>query len=99
MEKNYTWLQESVEQFIVGHVVRQVKARNDFPRGGYAFAGIVNAHGGFIEIEWYYQKDVTDFRGRRSGQMTFSVPRALRMFMVSNDEEMQDYERSISYST
>lgn len=87
---NTMWFQDALENFLINYVIKRVEARGDFPTDGYAYASVASIRDGFITIGWS-QRHVADWSGssRVSGETTFSIPRALRMFMVSNDEEMQ----------
>lgn len=95
MTNSTAWFQDALEHFLINYVTKRVEARGDFPRDGYAYANVTSIKDGFITIGWYHQRHVTDWTGssRVSGETTFSIPRALRMFMVSNDEEMQVCEQ------
>jgi hypothetical protein len=87
--KNILWLQSAIEQFLINHVTMQVQSRHDCKTGNFIHVEIDDMSQGAIDIRWYHQRDPFETDSRISGRATFSVPKALRMFMVSNEEEHQ----------
>ena len=86
---NISWLQDAIEQFLINHVTMQVQSRHDCKPDSFIHVEVADVSHGAIDISWYHQRDAFDSDTRVSGRTAFSVPKALRMFMVSNEEEQR----------